>query len=81
MYKRQANSGPANSGPADSAPADSESATGSSEQSSEADSINQMLADAADPTQKNLDHRSAADIAIEHLQETLGATLIEDDDN
>ncbi|WP_290598507.1 DNA polymerase III subunit gamma and tau [Lawsonella sp.] len=73
--------GPANSGPADSAPADSESATGSSEQSSEADSINQMLADAADPTQKNLDHRSAADIAIEHLQETLGATLIEDDDN
>lgn len=71
----------ANSGPADSAPADSESATGSSEQSSEADSINQMLADAADPTQKNLDHRSAADIAIEHLQETLGATLIEDDDN
>ena len=76
-----ANSGPANSGPADSAPADSESATGSSEQSSEADSINQMLADAADPTQKNLDHRSAADIAIEHLQETLGATLIEDDDN
>lgn len=35
----------------------------------------------ADPTQKNLDHRSAADIAIEHLQETLGATLIEDDDN
>lgn len=76
------NSGPAaNSGPADSAPADSESATGSSEQSSEADSINQMLADAADPTQKNLDHRSAADIAIEHLQETLGATLIEDDDN
>lgn len=68
-------------GPADSAPADSESATGSSEQSSEADSINQMLADAADPTQKNLDHRSAADIAIEHLQETLGATLIEDDDN
>jgi len=40
-----------------------------------------MLADAADPTQKNLDHRSAADIAIEHLQETLGATLIEDDDN
>lgn len=76
-----ANSGPADSGPADSAPADSESATGSSEQSSEADSINQMLADAADPTQKNLDHRSAADIAIEHLQETLGATLIEDDDN
>ena len=77
-----ANSVPAaNSGPADSAPADSESATGSSEQSSEADSINQMLADAADPTQKNLDHRSAADIAIEHLQETLGATLIEDDDN
>lgn len=76
-----ANSGPANSGPADSASADSESATGSSEQSSEADSINQMLADAADPTQKNLDHRSAADIAIEHLQETLGATLIEDDDN
>lgn len=77
-----ANSGPAaNSGPVDSAPADSESATGSSEQSSEADSINQMLADAADPTQKNLDHRSAADIAIEHLQETLGATLIEDDDN
>lgn len=73
--------GPANSGPANSGPADSESATGSSEQSSEADSINQMLADAADPTQKNLDHRSAADIAIEHLQETLGATLIEDDDN
>ncbi len=37
-----------------------------------------MLADAADPTQQNLDHRSATDIAIERLQETLGATLLEE---
>ena len=46
--------------------------------SSDEDALAEMLADAADPTQQNLDHRSAVDIAIERLQETLGATLLED---
>lgn len=45
---------------------------------SDEDVLAEMLADAADPTQQNLDHRSATDIAIERLQETLGATLLEE---
>ena len=58
-------SGPSPTGPLGDAPSDE-------------DVLAEMLADAADPTQQNLDHRSATDIAIERLQETLGATLLEE---
>ena len=57
--------GPSPTGPLGDAPSDE-------------DVLAEMLADAADPTQQNLDHRSATDIAIERLQETLGATLLEE---
>lgn len=59
-------SGPSPTGPLGDAPSDE-------------DVLAEMLADAADPTQQNLDHRSATDIAIERLQETLGATLLEEE--
>lgn len=58
-------SGPSPTGPLGDTPSDE-------------DVLAEMLADAADPTQQNLDHRSATDIAIERLQETLGATLLEE---
>lgn len=58
-------SGPSPTGPLGDAPSDE-------------DVLAEMLADAADPTQQNLDHRSVTDIAIERLQETLGATLLEE---
>lgn len=40
--------------------------------------VAEMLEDANDPSQQNIDHRTVEDIAVERLQETLGATLLED---
>ncbi|MFY9190956.1 MAG: DNA polymerase III subunit gamma and tau [Lawsonella sp.] len=40
--------------------------------------VAEMLDDANDPAQQNIDHRTVEDIAVERLQETLGATLLEE---
>lgn len=71
-------SAPASASPHDSSSSDPMNGAPAESGPSDDDVLAEMLADAADPTQQNLDHRSAADIAVERLKETLGATLLED---